>query len=117
MASTRVTYDAHEVVLVTEDGKAHRLPPEAAFAIARALNEAGKLADEFRNRAGLARDQALVIRRGLPFGLTNNPRILAEAKKLAEGDRELRKIPMAVPYRGAVGTPEVLKGTNDGNET
>lgn len=44
-----------------------------------------------KDRERLQRDAAIFHRSGAPFGLTNNPKHQAEAKKLAEGDRELRR--------------------------
>lgn len=39
----------------------------------------------------VARDAAILHRSGAPVGLTDHPKIKAEAKKIAAGDRELRR--------------------------
>ena len=122
MAEITIRQDGHQVLLVI-DGRAHVLPHSVATMVGRALIEKGRAAEEIANAARIAADQALLIRIGAPIGLTSHPKIQAEAKKLAEHDRTLRRaIPSSTPAlrgiesRGIVGSPQVIRGDAPGSD-
>lgn len=73
--------------------------------------QATKQAEEIGNADQIARDAALLHRTGAPIGLTSNPKIQAEAMKISDGDRELRRF---VPDRRigpVIGAP-VIRQSN-----
>jgi hypothetical protein len=98
-------------VLVIEDGKAILdLPYPAALDLARALHIKAKAAEELSQADRIAFDQAIILRRGLRFGLTNHPDIQAEAGKEAAWNRDLRRaLPGGIKSQEQVGTPAVIR--------
>ena len=79
---------------------------EDARRIGQAILQVANLVEEEEDHARITHEQAILTRSGAPFGLTNHPAILAEAKKEAEGNRDLRRF-MAPAFRGRtmVGLP------------
>lgn len=86
------------------------LEKRVATDVAKALI-AGKLRLEEIEQAGrIARDSAILYRAGAPFGLSNDPAILDEAKKAAAWDSELRRcMPGGVKSEEAFGTPALIR--------
>lgn len=82
-----------------------------AEAIARALIAKARAGEEQEKAEAIARDHAILLRAGVPLGLTNDPRIQDEAAKLAVSDRDLRRyMPGGVRSKEMVGTPTVVVG-------
>lgn len=104
----RVGRDGGLVVLEL-DGQAFALAPEHARTIARALTTSAALADEVRNIPSVIRDQALLMRAGIPISLSRNPRVLSEAKKEAETDRDLRRHIPKAPDKVTLGSPTIIQ--------
>lgn len=98
-------------VLVIEDGRLlWDLPWQAALALSRGLQQKGKLAEEHANANSIIMDQALLIRAGIPFGLTNRPDMLREAVKEADTNRDLRRyLPGGIKSEAIVGTPTIIQ--------
>lgn len=73
---------------------------------------AARLAEEWANADAIARDAAIMARTGAPIGLTDHPKIQAEAKKIAEGDSQLRRyLPIASPRAGVLSAPRIFHDT------
>lgn len=86
---------------------------DAPLSVARQIwtlfTGAARLAEEWASAEAVAADAAILARTGAPIGLTNHPKIQAEAKKLAEGDSNLRRyIPIASPRAGVLSAPRVF---------
>lgn len=95
----------------TCDGKSFVLRMEAAVAlrVAAAIREKALLADEFAQAERIAADSAILLRAGSNFALSNDPRIIEEAKKRAAWDTDLRRfMPGGVKSEEAFGTPAVV---------
>jgi len=69
-------------------------------------------AEEWDKAAEIAKDQAILIRSGAPFGLSADERIQAEAINQALHDRDLRKYIPGVKSEEVFGTPTII---NEGN--
>ncbi len=98
-----------ERVSVIVDGRAVLdLPWRAADALARALTAKARQAEEIEKADAVAFDAAVLLRAGVPVGLTNHPKIKAEARKIADGDRRLRRyMPGGIRSRVQFGAPAV----------
>lgn len=84
-------------------------PISAARQIWTLFTGAARLAEEWAHADAIAADAAILARTGAPIGLTSHPAIQAEAKKLAEGDSNLRRyIPIASPRAAVLGMPRVF---------
>jgi hypothetical protein len=107
MANARIRSEGAEVVL-TIDGREVRLPYTAALEIAKVLFSAGKAAEEIALRESIITDQAILLRAGVPLGLTDHPHLQKEAVKTAMYDRDLRRyMPGGVKSGEVFGTPTV----------
>lgn len=108
---TTARADGAELVLVFEPGRFLIKWPVAEWSkISAALHHAARQVETWENAEKVARDQAILLRAGAGFGLTDDPAIQAEAKKVAEGDRDLRRyMPGGVRHqrREQFGTPKV----------
>lgn len=105
-----VGWEAGRVRLLFGGRLVTEMPWEAALALAKALMHAGRRAEEFVKANAIIEDQAILIRRGIPLGLSSNPDILAEAEKEAAWNSDLRRyIPSGIESQEAVGSPTVIK--------
>lgn len=101
-------------VVVSMDGrKAIDAPWDAILQIARAMIIKAREIEEQVKALDIIDDQAFLIRSGAPFGLTNRPDLIAEAKKEAAHNTKLRKqIPFvsdSIRSKGVVGTPTIIQ--------
>ncbi len=105
-----------ERVLIIWSGKlAADLHYSGALELADALRRVGRMAEQWSNAEAVARDEAILLRSGVPVSLTSNPVMRAEAEKLAVSDRELRRaMPGGVKSEEHVGAPVIVRGTPDG---
>lgn len=86
------------------------MPYQAALELADALRSQGKKAEEIDQAESIIMDQAILLRTGAPFGITNNPAIMGEAAKEAAWNTRLRRaLPGGVKSQEAVGTPSIVK--------
>jgi hypothetical protein len=67
-------------------------------------------AEEYDKAAEIAKDAALLLRAGVPIGLSNSPTIQDEAVKHALHDRELRRAIPSVKSEEVFGTPIIVGG-------
>jgi hypothetical protein len=85
--------------------------PQLARMLADALYRMSLLAEEHAKAEAIALDTAILYRSGAPFGLSNHPAIVDEAKKEAAWNTELRRcMPGGVKSEEAFGTPDVIRG-------
>lgn len=97
-------------VLLTVDGRTISIPWEHADEIARGLTVKARQAEEEQKALGIAADNAILLRVGVPIGLSSRPDILAESAHIAQYDRDLRRyLPGGVRSREAFGTPTIIR--------
>jgi hypothetical protein len=106
---TTVRAEGPELVVVFEPARILIRWPVAEWSkITAALHHAACRVETRQQAERVARDQAILLRANAGFGLTNDPVIQAEAKKIAEGDRDLRRyMPGGVRAREQFGIPTV----------
>ena len=108
-----VSQDGLDVVIIKDGARYVSLPWDAALLLADAIKIKARQIEEQVKASAIAIDQAFVLRKGLPFGLTSNPQIVRESYKEAAHNRELRKhIPFVsegIRSREAMGTPSLIK--------
>ena len=108
-----VRRDGPNVILIMENRRPLDMPWDAALSLAKAITRQARLAEEQAKAPAIALDQALLMRSGAPFGLTNNPDIIAEAKKEAVGNTKLRRYLTGNRAKGiggpTVGAPTVIQ--------
>jgi hypothetical protein len=86
------------------------MPHEAANMLGKALLKKSAEASQFAAREQVIDDQALLLRRGIPLGLTK--RFLPQAMKEAHWNTRLRRlIPVVtgIPSEEAVGVPSLIQ--------
>lgn len=109
-ARVKVRQEGTTVLIINKEGKFLELPWDAALAVAKALRIQAKRAEEFAKRCQIIMDQAILMRKGIPFGLTSNPAMQQEAGKEAAHNRQLRLyMPGGVKSQECLGTPAVLQ--------
>ncbi len=114
--SARVRDEGDQVVLIL-DGRPTEMTPEAAIQIARALIAKARVVQERQpaNAMRTIKDEALLLRAGIPLSISANPKIRAEAEKEAATDRDLRRyLPGGIKSEEHVSAPvvsHVKKGT------
>ena len=103
--------DGIDVVVVMDGRRILDVPWDAALQLARAITIQAKRIEEQVKALKIIDDQALLIRTGAPFGLTNHPALMKEAKKEAANNDKLRKyiphVSDSIRSREAVGTPTI----------
>lgn len=99
-------------VLVIQDGRAILDVPcgAVADAIARAILAKSREGEELQHAERIAFDSALLLRKGIPLGLSNHPKIKEEARKEAQSNRDLRRyLPGGIKSKEQFGTPAVIR--------
>jgi len=91
----RIRQNGNQVQLIY-NGKCIEMPWQAALEVAGHIKSIAKLAEAEDAHEGLILDTAIRHRAGVPMGMSNDPRIKAEAKKEAAWNRDLRRY-MPVP--------------------
>lgn len=116
---------AGRLILLAEGRMIADPPPSAARELGSQLIGQAGLAEELDNAArvgvsfaegapsSIIADQALATRSGAPFGLTNNPKILEEAKKEAFENRDLRRFLPEMKGTAMLGAPSVKQFSPD----
>lgn len=112
-----VRREGETVVLIYNGRRVCDLTWEAADRLARALQTQARRAEEESKALEIAYDQAILLRKGVPVGLTDRRDIQKEAGKLAAWDSDLRRyMPGGVKSTEAVGTPSVVNHGEKDNE-
>jgi len=106
-----VADEGSKVVLVYNGRRVCDMPPEIAQQVSRLLYQKAMVADEYRDANRIVMDQAIMQRAGMPFGLSNNRKIVDEARKEAQWNTKLRKsMPMkGIEAHSIVGTPTLVR--------
>lgn len=104
-AKITVRRDGLRVLILLDGRLLLEMPWQQADVLASALKAQARRAEELAEVDTLIEQQALVIRKGVPFGLTDRPDINAEAKKEAAWGQTPRKYIPQSNYRG-VFTPD-----------
>lgn len=115
----RILQDADHVLLLHDGRLIGRLPWQTAQALSGALRSVASQAEEWSVAERIAADQALLLRRGVPLGLTNSARIRAAADQLSQWDRSLRRIVPAtrgISSKEAFGVPEIRNAEKTGQD-
>lgn len=100
--SLDIRQDGDRVILIAAGWPAITLPWQAALNLAKAIYTMAKRAEEFANAQRIINDQALLMRKGVPLGLSNRSDIQAEALKEAAWNTELRRF---IPFMRGIGIP------------
>lgn len=109
IAEAVIAGDAHDVRFDLTD-RTYFFPLELAKAFRDALVAKAREAEEQEMAPQIVRDAAILARAGVPIGLSNDPKIQAEAMKEAHWNTELRRaMPGGVKSEAILGTPSVIK--------
>ena len=115
ITEVQVNQDGTDVVLVLKDGKFLCLPWDAALILARAITIQARRIEKTVKANQIIGDQALLMRLGIPLGLTSNPKMIDEAAKKAAWDSYLRRMcPGGVKSQEAFGTPTLIQHEPEG---
>lgn len=87
---------------------------DIAAQVGDAALQCARLLEETANHEQIALDGAILLRAGLPFGLTNDPAIQAEVVQEARSNTAVRRMAgMGIPGEAILGTPTVISGRVD----
>jgi len=104
----------YNCLLLIADGKLIYSDPihwEEGLKISKAIHTVSKFAEEFENAHKIIDDGALLLRAGVPIGLTNNPKMQDEIAIEAAWNRDLRRYirPMqGIKSEEMFGVPEII---------
>lgn len=112
MTSVRIRQEGVNVVIISEDGRTLLdVPYTAALAIAKEMISLAKQCEAIAQRENIIRDQAILLKTGLPISLTSDKYMQQEAAKEALYDRDLRRyMGPGIATQEQFGTPEVKHG-------
>jgi hypothetical protein len=110
----RIRNDGFNVILVSNMGVTVVLPWSAALEVAKEITAQARKIEEVAKANQIVGDQALLIRLGIPLGLSDNPDIKKEALKEAQWDPKLRKYitgsrVKGIPSGEVMGTPSLIQ--------
>jgi len=101
--------EGSRVLLIVEGRAVLDISWEAADQLARAIRAKARDAEEVAKADPIARDAAILLRAGVPVGLTSHPKIREEAGKRAAWDSDLRRyMPGGIRSTEMLGRPAVL---------
>lgn len=113
--SATVRQEGTHVILIQDGRAVLALPWDGALELARAIYSQAKRAEELANADAIATDQAILLRLGVPLGLSKRRDIQQEAQRRAAWDSGLRRYINGKRARGTnnmkatpvVGTPTI----------
>lgn len=112
VSKVNIRQDGLDVVLLSDGRRVLEVPWDAALQLGHAVIVQARRIEERLRAENIAFDQAILMRSGMPFGLTSNPMIIDMAKKEAAHNSLLRKnVPKAggVESQEAVGAPKIIR--------
>lgn len=116
ISQVTVSQDGVEVILVVNGQRVLELPWDAAKMIAKAMRIQALRIEEKVKANQIAYDQGILLRKGIPIGLTSNPEIIQEAGKEAAWNSNLRRyLPGGVKSQEAFGAPVIIKHRRNGH--
>ena len=112
-----VRQEGTNVVVIREGRAVFDMPWDAALQLARAIFSQAKRAEELASAERIADDQAVLLRLGVPVGLSSRRDIQEEAQERAAWDSTLRRyIPLkrakgvgGVRSQESFGTPRIIR--------
>lgn len=112
-----VRQEATQVVVIRNGATVFDMPWDAALQLAQAIYTQAKRAEELAKADAIAGDQAVLLRLGVPLGLSDRPDIQQEAQKRAAWDSDLRRyIPLkrakgvgGIQSAAVFGTPRIIR--------
>jgi len=115
IAQMNIRRDGFNVVVEIDGRKVADVPWNIALELGRGITMQARRVEEVVKAEEIIADQALLIRTGIPIGLSSNPDIVKASGNEAVHNPTLRKyIPDtsgigAINSRGIVGRPRVIK--------
>ena len=106
----RVRHEGKFVQLILNGKLILEIPYEQALELAPAIRGCALKAEEWVEAERIAMDGAILLRAGVPLGLSDHPAIKNEVVKLAVSDRSLRRRMPAIKSTALVGAPAILQG-------
>jgi len=106
--------EGRDVVVLEEGRVVLVLPWDAALALADGIKAQARRIEELIKADQIVGDQAVLIRAGVPIGLSSNPDIMKEAEKEAAWNRELRRAIPSIKSAEKFGTPALRQGRPKG---
>ncbi len=98
-------------VLLEIGGRAVAMPWDKALELSRALRVMGKKAEAHDSAQRIIHDGAILLRAGVPVGLTDDVKLQEEIAKEAAWNKELRRyMPGGIRSRAVVHAPKILRG-------
>lgn len=109
--SVDVRLEGERVLLIVDGRRVLDVPcGEVADQLARAIMAQSRRGEEIIHAERIAFDYGLLLRKGIPIGLTNNPKIQEMGAKEAAWNRDLRRaLPGGVKSQEHFGTPAVIR--------
>ncbi len=110
----KVKQDGDNVIIESQSGMIVVIPWDAALELSKAITTQAKRVEEWQKANGIIADQAILIRLGIPLGLTNNSAIQKEAFKEAQYNSDLRRYitgnrVKGIPSEERFGTPTLIQ--------
>ncbi len=113
MSYIRFKQDGPLVTLMMSS-KCESVNGKAAIQMGKTLIALGKKAQEIEEVDRIIHDGAIINRAGLPFGITDHPKIKDEIHKEAQYNRELRRYMVPSIKSGEVFGAPTIKGGQHG---
>jgi len=121
ISTLQIRQEGQRVVVISNGQAILDLPWDAALACATAIRVKALLAEEQAKAEAIAFDQALLLRLGIPLGLTGNRSIQQEAYKEAAWNSDLRRYVSGKRAGGIgsqtiIGAPAIIRRDPPGKE-
>ena len=106
-----VRLEGARVVIVQNGRKILDVPcGEVADTLAQAIWAQSRKGEELQQAERIVFDNAILLRKGIPIGLSNHPKILEETRKEAAWNSDLRRyLPGGVKSEEQFGTPAIKR--------
>lgn len=102
--------EGEKVLLLSGGVLIAEMPWQSADELARALTAKARQAEEQQKAESIAYDAAILMRAGVPMGLSNRRDIIKEAMKEAAWNTNLRRyMPGGIKSKEVFGTPTVIR--------
>lgn len=106
----KIRQEGARVVLIYNGQRIVSMPWDAALQLAQAITAQARKAEETTKADQIALDQAILLRKGIPIGLTDNKDIQEMAAVEAAYNKRIRlALPGGVKSQEHVGTPAIIR--------